>query len=332
MRGVAAIMVLVDHGLSTKLGMGVDHVAYFVNYFGSSGVDIFFVISGFIISQNAVNSRSTGRLAFATNFSFRRFTRIYPLYWIVLAASVGVSVWVPLSTPTFPMAPWLSLIFLTTTANWFVFPAWTLAFELYFYVWLVVIMIIAPRHIFPAILVWMAIQAVAGVLYSAYEVHTHALVIEFGFGCLVAYLIDRGARKYAIVNLLIAFMAFYAGAYLTAQYGPIAGWIRVGTFGVGGAFLIYAVVAAEYGGLFFPRIMQYLGDASYSVYIWHALLLAVLVATCESSGLISSIPQSLRPLLVISWIAVALLFALASYTYLERPILHFSRLISTKFG
>ena len=72
--------------------------------------------------------------------------------------------------------------------------------------------------------------------------------------------------------------------------GPITGWARVGVFGVGSAFLIYAVVAAESNGRIFSRIRQYLGDASYSIYIWHVPLLTLLIAASEWTGLIKATP------------------------------------------
>src|SRR6516165_9967481 len=131
MRGVAAIVVLIQHSLTVKSGMGVAELGRLFEHFGGVGVDIFFVISGFIISQIAVNAPiKKQQLGTAADFAFRRVTRIYPLYWIVLATSVAVSWWIPLSVPSMPSA--LSLISLTTTANWFVPPAWTLAFEVYF--------------------------------------------------------------------------------------------------------------------------------------------------------------------------------------------------------
>jgi peptidoglycan/LPS O-acetylase OafA/YrhL len=323
MRGVAAIVILIQHSLTMKSGMGADELARLFEYFAGSGVDTFFVISGFIISQIAVNAPiKKQQLVTAADFAFRRVTRIYPLYWIVLALSVVVSFWVPLSGPSMPSA--MSLISLTTTGNWFVPPAWTLAFEVYFYAGITAILMIAPRRLFLVILVWMIIQAMAGDLLPSW-IHNHALVIEFGFGCLVAYLVDRGTRRLPATSVLVACMLLLLGSILSAQSGSIGGWARASTFGVGGALLIYAVVVAEFRGIKFPRIMQYLGDASYSIYIWHWLLLTVLAGMSEATGLIRLTPVSLRPVLLLSWIGVILVFALASYKYLERPILRILR-------
>ena len=321
MRGIAAIAVLLQHGLTTKLEMGADKLASFFTYFGPTGVDIFFVISGFIIAKTAASDASADRRA-AADFAIRRVIRIYPLYWIVLSLSILASFWIPMSAPSMPMASATSLVTLTTTANWFVPPAWTLAFEIYFYAGVVVILIIAPRFLFLAILLWMLVEASLGNLLPSW-VHTHALVIEFGFGCLIAYLVNCRIRIAPMVSFLAASTAFFAGVVLSVQFGQIGGWLRVSTFGLGSAFLINAVIAAEQSGFIFPHVMQYLGNASYSVYIWHWLLLRALIGMSERTGLIELVSPSSRPVFLVLWIAAALALALAAHEYLERPILQF---------
>ena len=120
-------------------------------------------------------------------------------------------------------------------------------------------------------------------------------------------------------------MLFLLGAIVSAETGSFGGWVRASTFGVGGALLIYAFVVAEFRETKFPHIIQYLGDASYSIYVWHWVLLIILATMSETSGLIRLTPVGLRPVLLVSWIAVTLLLAIGSYKYLERPILRILR-------
>jgi peptidoglycan/LPS O-acetylase OafA/YrhL len=229
-----------------------------------------------------------------------------------------------MSAPSMPITSATSLVTLTTTANWFVPPAWTLAFEIYFYAGVVLILIIAPRFLFLAILLWMLVEASLGNLLPSW-IHTHALVIEFGFGCLIAYLVNCRIRIAPMVSFLAACAAFFAGVMLSVQFGQIGGWLRVSTFGLGSAFLINAVIAAEQGGFIFPRVLQYLGDASYSLYVWHWLLLRALIGISERSGLIELVSPSSRPVFPVLWIAAALALAVAAHEYLERPMLQFLR-------
>jgi peptidoglycan/LPS O-acetylase OafA/YrhL len=82
LRGIAASAVVVGHSAAYGLIAAPDAVAVL----GYSGVDVFFVISGFIICQVAQRENAS-----AWSFIAKRYWRIFPLYWIVLAFSVAIS-------------------------------------------------------------------------------------------------------------------------------------------------------------------------------------------------------------------------------------------------
>jgi exopolysaccharide production protein ExoZ len=128
LRGVAAGLVLVGHAVDIRSGMGMDGFATVFATIFPAGVDIFFVISGFIITSTLIGAQPLSR-SYAVEFAFRRFSRIYPLYWVVLTVSVGLSHWIAISAADFPMPSPFALASLSTTANWFVPQAWTLSFE-----------------------------------------------------------------------------------------------------------------------------------------------------------------------------------------------------------
>jgi exopolysaccharide production protein ExoZ len=134
MRGVAALSVVGAHILINRPDMGIDHaIAANGSLILQSGVDVFFVISGFIIATAAAEvGLAQGRTG-ALDFSIRRFARIYPLYWIVLIAAVITSYWLTTGPPAFPMHFSLDHVLLNTVTNYFVPVAWTLCFEVYFY-------------------------------------------------------------------------------------------------------------------------------------------------------------------------------------------------------
>jgi peptidoglycan/LPS O-acetylase OafA/YrhL len=135
-------------------------------------------------------------------------------------------------------------------------------------------------------------QAAMAARWSDLEVHINALVIEFGPGCFVYYVARRYGRTFTAVGLAASGAFFFSGAYF-AEWGPIAGWLRLCTYGIGAALLIYAASdRLSYGGgrlSLFLRYPQYAGDASYSLYLWHLVILVVLVNAADHSGLIASL-------------------------------------------
>jgi exopolysaccharide production protein ExoZ len=319
LRALAASAVMIGHAFTSQLGLGVDNFAYQLSYIFPAGVDVFFVISGFIISFNvAPFEKAQGRVGHALGFAARRFARIYPLYWIVLFCSVLLSRWLPVGPDVAGMTTHLSSMhfLLGTTANWFVPAAWTLCFEVHFYALVAVILLVAPRVFFPAIACAMiAVAAVAAFGFLKYDaILLHPLVLEFGFGALVAYLARRNFSRFVVAASAAALAFFIAGAAVS-HGGPVAGMTRVATYGVGSAFMVYAVVACELKGMRFPKFAQYLGEASYSLYVWHLLLLTLLVGS--QRFFILWVPG---PILICGWIATIYVIALASYQYLEAPI------------
>jgi exopolysaccharide production protein ExoZ len=132
LRGLAASLVLLGHAYAAGFDKVTDStwLAAILRPVLASGVDIFFVISGFIISRTLMDGPPLTRLD-GIRFAYRRATRIYPLYWVALAVLVAFSFYVPINIYAMPIVRWRYLITLNTTANWVIPPAWTLAFEVY---------------------------------------------------------------------------------------------------------------------------------------------------------------------------------------------------------
>lgn len=322
LRAVAALLVVIGH---VRLGMGFDPVIVRAPLW-YSGVDVFFVISGFIISVVAVRAgleqQRGERIGAAYRFWARRAVRIYPIYWAVLAVCVAASPWFPLKPDWMDYHSMWGYVLLTVKENAYVPQAWSMAFEVFFYAVLGLILLATPRRVFQAVAVWMAAQLVLYVYATASDmpdprIVTDAQVFEFGFGSLVAYLVLRGRRSHAALALVLGLAFFAAGTIWTdAHKTLLTSGPRTITFGIGSAFMVYAAVAFELRGMIAPRFMQRLGDASYSLYLWHDLLLVLLVAA--SAGLMDVVP---RQLLFFAWLGVVIVAALASYRWLERPMI-----------
>lgn len=126
MRGVAALAVVCGHALTMRFGMGFDpSSATYALLLLQGGVDIFFVISGFIITLSAIEAgRSAERLG-AVGFGIKRFLRIYPVYWLVLTAAFISAHYIDVfpRSDGFVYAIDARYLMALTTENWYVAPA-----------------------------------------------------------------------------------------------------------------------------------------------------------------------------------------------------------------
>lgn len=156
-RGVVALMVLLGHAVSTHAGMGFDRISSLMGLLASSGVDVFFVISGFIIATAAMKSGSDALFSsreIAWNFAVKRLTRIYPVFWIAMVLSVPMARYVELSPGWLPHPPLLRQILLLTPINDYIMSAWSLGYEVYFYIAVTTALFIWPRRVMLAMCGW----------------------------------------------------------------------------------------------------------------------------------------------------------------------------------
>jgi exopolysaccharide production protein ExoZ len=324
MRGVAAFSVALGHALNLP-DTGIDHsFGFAVLCVLQAGVDVFFVISGFIIAHSATEiAVRQGRLG-AFSFAAKRIERIYPLYWIVLTTAFVASLPLPIPGLTFqglhvspvePSASVPSIIFLTTTANHYVSVAWTLCYEVSFYAAVTFVILVAPKYIIETIIVAVGILAVLDLSMPRLPgIIGSPMILEFGFGVIIAFVIKRGVTMLWPLSIAAGLSLLTLGAAGQVSMGPLSEMSRAATCGAGSAFLIYAIVASELRGARFPGWLQYLGDISYSLYLWHYLILVALAALMIKR-LNGWIPG---PILIALWLIIIVAVAAASHRYIEQ--------------
>ncbi len=279
-RGVAALLVVLYHAaLHVEGDVPGSTVLWGLPHFGHAGVDFFFVLSGFIISF--VHRKDLGRPDRLGHYLERRFTRVFPFYWLVLAFCI-LDTWL-LHRARFPGAgEVLSNAFLLPQAkDQIVGGAWTLVYEIMFY--LVFAIAICSRRIGALVLcVWGALVA-AGYLLSplfrsaALVVATSPFCLEFFLGMGAAVILSR--RTVPFSGLLLTFgLVGFAAAGLCEVAGRLSGFGAAARLAYGAcAFtVILALVERERSGyLRVPRFMAVLGRASYSVYLVHLIAIGV---------------------------------------------------------
>jgi exopolysaccharide production protein ExoZ len=294
LRGVACLMVVGFHlwgwehqyGVHTP-GLGV------VQWFGFAGVDLFFALSGFIITHT--NARHLGHPAAAPGYLARRLWRIYPPLWAaMLLAGLG---WTHLLSydvlkPGWP-ADWSRWMLLLPgePKNPYVAPAWTLTYEVLFYLVFAIVVALPPRLGAGLLIAWAAaiLASVPGWRPGGEPFAAVALspyVLEFLAGCGVAWLVRRGVRGRGRTAVL-AGLGYAAAAVVTARalttgdWMTVSAWepVRVLVYGPAAALIVYGLAAAELTGTYLaPRWLRPVGDASYSIYLihcavgWHAVI------------------------------------------------------------
>jgi exopolysaccharide production protein ExoZ len=309
LRGLAALGVLAFHVSETyQLGLRV----------GAAGVDVFFVISGFIMWLT-----TAGRDTKPSAFMRRRFSRIVPLYWIVtLLTAIAISL-----KPAFFFghdASWPnfvgSLLFAPQVKNDALRPVvvqgWTLTYEMFFYVIFAASLILPQRFRLAATvsLLVLAVLAHAFAPHGYAAILTDPILLEFAAGVLIA---DNWVRGDVMPSPIAVAMVVVAVAWLSAENAWLFHEPRIIGAGVPAAMLVAGVVAYEKRhGLPYFRVLHFLGDASYSIYLWHVLTAVVTSAVALRIG----VPAQLLPFVII---AGSLVGAVIAYLLVEKPINEF---------
>lgn len=322
LRALAANMVVVFHLIALNARIDASWRAWETPLanLGSAGVQCFFVISGFVITT--VARRETWQL-----FLFSRVTRIYPIYWVYLALMIGFYV-AKGSPPT--SSSILHSIFLFPDQVPLILPvSWSLVYEMYFYIVLAAAIALRARLVW-LFAVWTVLLLASQVMVPAagegmLQVVTHPYTLEFIAGGMIALMpVRRFGWAVLMVGIIGAMLGQIAGA-LEAPAAPAIAKLLVGAPFVA---IVYGAVALETGQrVAVPRWIVALGDASYSTYLSHFLLLAALTRLFS--------PQSSGGLIVEAVFAVLCVVAanawgVFSYQRFEVPIMAFSKRIAPR--
>ncbi|MCW3848970.1 acyltransferase [Sphingomonas sp. LB-2] len=269
---------------------------------GHVGVEFFFVLSGFLMTW--LYAGRLGERAAAGRFLYKRALRIYPTYWAALLAILPVYFLIPgtgKGIETDPFYIVASILLLPTPEMPILGVAWTLQFEMFFY--LVFAGLLAfPRLFKPLILLWAA-AAVARMFlpepFFPLSFFTNPWILLFLIGGGAALVARRGiARPLLWVALGVALFAVSAWA---DEFTPLARGLTRNAMGLGaGAAIVGLVTAEAQGRIRVPRWLAYLGDASYALYLVHVLALSVGAKLLVASGLAAALPRPVSALLLIA--------------------------------
>ncbi len=336
LRAIAVLLVLVFHVLPNALPGG------FV------GVDVFFVISGFLITGLLVRElEAKGRISLAT-FYVRRIKRLLPAATLVLVAAALASLWL------LPVVRWKDtaeqliasaiyaqnwLLLRNATDYWAqdtpqspVVHYWSLSIEEQFYmlwpcVMLLGALVVRARRTSPraALAVLSALIFVGSLVYSVlltgsdpgaayFSTGTRAWELALGAFTCIALVPLRARLPNAVARTLgwVGLCGVLASGLVIRETMAFPGWVALApTVSAALLLLVGPVAGTSHARLLSTRPMQYLGDVSYSIYLWHWPLIVFFKARFDRA-----------PTLVDAavLVAITLVLAHASKYLVEDPV------------
>lgn len=287
LRALAATLVVFTHSvqdsgyIAAKTGQPSIEFPYFD---GGFGVDIFFVISGFIMIYTTASS--FGQPGAGSTFFKRRFIRISPLYWLMTAAIIVVFVVAP-KFLNVPIENWRSII----TSCFFIpdirgngevrpilAAGWTLNYEMFFYV-IFALCLMAPLR---RGVIWLcgffAVISVVGAVFTlpgvALPFWTNSITLEFIFGVLIGLACSSKRSLPASVALPLAGLGVALAIAMGPWWGLNQSLPRLISGGVPAALLVAAAaLGPNLSATRLVTVLVALGDASYSLYLTHPFVI-----------------------------------------------------------
>lgn len=276
LRGIAAFVVFLFHISSLTVATwgpsaaGIDHV-------GAAGVDLFFVISGFIMAM--ILSRP-GDFS-PREFLWRRIARVFPGYYI---ATIGVFV-LAIMVPTAMSSTSADIFKLLRSLAFFpwadqdgstaplLLVGWTLNYEVYFYALVAIVAgLFGDRGLLKTAGVLVAIVMIGWITapeHPTVAFYTDSILLEFAFGILAWHCHKRLQGNYAET---LSFFVFVGGvAFFALQHESDPGVYRALVWGVPCAMILYGSLRMM---RFSNTPLRLLGDWSYSFYLTHLFIIA----------------------------------------------------------
>ncbi|QDU68272.1 acyltransferase family protein [Engelhardtia mirabilis] len=353
LRAIAVLIVLWEHsprGVTDGLVPGADHLGRWLLGPGYLGVDLFFVLSGFLITRILLADRALGTPL--RQFWIRRFLRIFPIYYLLLAL-----VWIFAPGPELPWcAAYLANFYQALHfSDGPLLHTWSLSVEEHFYLvwplaayWLSprwsrrsIAWLVLPGALLAAVLLTMDAASAAPLFKGpAIQKLTFTRAFSLGAGCLLAYaepwLCRERWKASGMALVLVAFSILsgvpalvilwnhkflpYTGVAIPMSFAPALNLVSFAALSTAAVVtgISWRGSRAPWAWLLRRATLRGVGRISYGLYLYHFPIYDALNVLYPPSAEVPGPPLLPRTLLAIGLTFAA---ATASYFAIERPLL-----------
>jgi exopolysaccharide production protein ExoZ len=328
LRALAALGVVVFHALALlgdRLHVEVPH-----KELGAAGVDLFFVISGFIMWVTALDRDES-----PARFAWKRIVRIVPLYWLVTTFVLAVVLFAPRlmnsasREPAHFIASYLFVAWPHPSVDgrfWPpVIPGWTLNYEMFFYALCTASLFLRRSRRLVFLAVVLAGLPLLGAILTPGGIasfYTDRILLEFFYGLIIGAHFTAGRQQGTATSLALivaGFVLLFSVGLAGNDQNRAAMWGFPLAMVVQGALHAPALVAGAA-----REASKLLGDASYSLYLAQFVVLPP--SAMVMAKLVGGWPiAAAAPTFVFGLVMLAILGGIACYLFVERPILRFAQ-------
>lgn len=350
MRGLAILCVLVGHAFF--LNPQVPGYSFLMQI-GSLGVDLFFVLSGYLITRLLFKAKNESN-HFFRNFYIRRILRIAPLYLVVISAFFFLpqTSYLEVMAATRRAMTDEKFFFYTLTINWreafhkipilYVGHVWSLCIEEQFYIfWPLVIRWLDSKRIIQITL----LMILASLLYrwstidsmpedhSIYKIYTSTLcrMDSLLFGCLAYFISAQPFRFQRVIHFLqnkffnFFMILIFLGHHFTSHEDNPFYFLSYTIISVFFTLLLLRILHVKskiYSTLFQCRFLTRLGVISYGLYLFHLPIFSWIQLDLQLPLKLAFLGNDLSIILPsLMGIAISFFLSLISWNYFEKPIL-----------
>lgn len=321
LRGLAALVVVLYHASKALI---IHFLPTETNYFfwGAAGVDLFFIISGFIMVYITYDKNIDIK-----NFFLKRAIRIYPIFWFYATLALIIFLINPdminrsANLPTLVLPSYL-LIPYTEFTN-LVQVAWTLVYEIHFYLIFAFSLILSNKYRYicaGSILSIAALSSLFDYEYYYLKYITDPIILEFLLGMIVYFIIFKREDKLTLITL--SFLLIASTLFLLNNESLPE---RVLYYGVPSFALTLIILYMDSiklignGNSKISKILKSLGDSSYSLYLSHIFCIGVGVFVFNKLHIINNFTCQI---LIFSLAIGCILWGFISYRFIENPLIN----------